>query len=147
MSVQNSSLTILKDVRDILAQIEKHGTPLRIDGTTETYYVLSADQLITLFRVTPQDEESVSPLTPEDFGLTEAVLAAYEARRTARREQVDLNALAPLDTDVEQRLLHVSQIQRHRPLSEKEVREREQLVHELEAAMFHNLRAVAEKAN
>ena len=142
MFAQNHSLTITKDVSDLLAQIEEHGTPLRIDGTTETYYVLSADQLMTLLRVIPEDRDSVSSVTPQDFGLTEADLTAYEARRKARREQVDLNALAPLDTNLEQRLLYMSRIQRHQSLSEKEAREREQLLHELEAAMLHNLQAV-----
>lgn len=145
MSAQNNSLTISKDVRELLVQIQERGTPLRIDGDTGTYYILSADQLMTLLSLIPEDAASVSSFTPQDFGLTEADLTAYEARRKARREQIDLNVLVPLDPDLEQRLLHLSQIQHQRPLSGKEAHEREQLLHELEAAMLRNLQAVVNK--
>jgi hypothetical protein len=72
MAAQNNSPTDSRDGHDLLAQITEHGTPFRIDGATGTYYVLSADQLLTLFRGKSDEVESVVSYTPQDFGLTEA---------------------------------------------------------------------------
>ncbi len=141
MSAQGNSPPTGGNVGDLLIQIEKQGTPFRIDGATETYYVLSADQLMALLRAGAEDGESVLPFTPRDFGLTETDLAAYQARQKARRERVAFDALTPLDTDLEQRLRRLSHIQHERPLSDKERRGREQLLHELETAIVHNLQA------
>jgi len=141
MSAQGNSPPTHGNVGDLLIQIEKQGTPFRIDGTTETYYVLSADQLMALLRAGAEDGESIPPFTPRDFGLTEADLVAYQARQKARRQRVHFDALVPLDTDLEQRLRRLSQIQGERSLSDKERREREQLLHELETSIVHNLQA------
>ncbi len=141
MAIQGNSPATHGNVRDLLIQIEKQGTPFRIDGTTETYYVLSADQLMALLRAGAEEGESVLPFTPRDFGLTEADLSAYQARQKARRERVAFDALTPLDTDMEQRLRRLGQIQGERPLSDQERREREQLLRELETAIVRNLQA------
>jgi hypothetical protein len=89
--------------------------------------------------------ESVTPCTPQDFGLTEADMSAYDARRKARRKQIDLGELAPLDADLEQRLSQLNQVQRQQPLSDTQKREREQLLHELEMAMTRNLQVLTEQ--
>ena len=145
MAAQNNSPTPSRGVSDLLAQITEHGTPFRIDGATGTYYVLGADQLITLLCGRPDEVESVALCTPQDFGLTEADMSAYDTRRKARRKQIDLGVLAPLDADLEQRLRQLQQVQRQRPLSEAQKRAREQLLHELEMAMMRNLQALTEQ--
>src|SRR6266700_1958337 len=138
MAAQNHSPTSSRDVSDLLARIAEHGTPFRIDGATGTYYVLSADQLMTLLRGKPDEVESVASCTPQDFGLTEADMSAYDTRRKARRQQI------ALDAALEQRLHQWHQGQRQRPLSEAQKRAREQLLHELEMAMMRNLQALTE---
>jgi len=145
MAAQNNSPPPSRDVSDLLAQITEHGTPFRIDSATGTYYVLSVDQLMTLLCGRPDEVESVVSCTPQDFGLTEADMSAYDSRRQARRQQIDLGVLAPLDADLEQRLRQWHQVQRQRPLSETHKREREQLLHELEVAMMRNLPALTEQ--
>jgi hypothetical protein len=145
MDAQNHSSAPSRDVHGLLAQITEHGTPFRIDGATGTYYVLSADQLMTLLSSRHDEVESVAACTPQDFGLTEADMSAYDTRRKARRQQIDLGVLAPLDTALEQRLRRLNQVQHQRPLSEAQTREREQLLHELEMAMRRNLQALTEQ--
>ena len=145
MAAQNHAPSLSRDVSDLLAQITEHGTPFRIDGAAGTYYVLSADQLMTLLRGRPEEVESVASCTPQDFGLTEADMSAYDTRREARRKQIDLGMLAPLDADLERRLRQLQQVQRHRPLSKAHKREREQLLHELEMAIMRNLQALTEQ--
>jgi hypothetical protein len=145
MAAQNNSPPPSRDVSDLLAQIMEHGTPFRIDGATETYYVLSVDQLMTLLSGRPEEVESVAWCTPQDFGLTEADMSAYDTRRKARRKQIDLGVLAPLDATLAQRLRQLNQVQRQRPLSAVQKREREHLLHELEMAMMRNLRALTEQ--
>ena len=117
MAAQNHSPTSSTDIRDLLAQITAHGTPLRIDDATGTYYVLSADQLMTLLRGRPDEVESVVSCTPQDFGLTEAEMSAYDTRRQSRRQRIDRGVLVPLDAALEQRLRQWQQVQRQRPLS------------------------------
>jgi hypothetical protein len=146
MSSQNRSLALSKDIAGLLAQIENHGTPLRIDGSTETYYVLSADQLMALLRGVHGGVESAASFTLQDFGLTEADLSAYEARREARRERIDRVRLTPLEATLEQRLRQLNQVQRQAPLSDQQKREIEQLLNELERAMGDNVQTAAKKA-
>jgi hypothetical protein len=145
MAAQNNSPPPSRDVRDLLAQLTEHGTPFRIDSATGTYYVLSADQLMTLLSGRPEEIESMASYTPQDFGLIEADMLAYDTRRKARRKQIDLGVLVPLKADLKQRLRQLNQVQRHRPLSDAQKREREQLLHELEMAMMRNLRALTEQ--
>src|SRR5262245_63787028 len=97
MATQNRSSALLREVGALLDQIAQHGTPFRINGATETYYVLRADQLLTLLRGLRADVASAESFTPQDFGLTEADLAGYETRRQARRAQIDPGMLPPLD--------------------------------------------------
>jgi hypothetical protein len=145
MAAQNDSPPPSRGVSALLAQITEHGTPFRIDGATETYYVLTADQLMTLLSGKPQEIGSVASYTPQDFGLTEADMSAYDTRRKARRRQIDLGVLVPLNADLEQRLRQLNQVQRQGPLSDAQQREREQLLRELEMAMMRNLRALTEQ--
>jgi hypothetical protein len=145
MAAQNNAPPLSRDVSDLLAQITEHGTPFRIDGAAGTYYVLSADQLMTLLSGRPEEVESVASCTPQDFGLTEAEISAYDTRREARRKQIGLGMLAPLDAALEQRLRRWHQVQRQQPLSETHKREREQLLHELEMAMMRNLQVLIEQ--
>lgn len=141
MSTKGDSLSRLHDVDDLLLQIEKQGTPLRIDGPSDTYYVLTVKQLMALLGITSESEnrETVPQFTPEDFGLTEADLVAYQARREARRRRVDVDALEPIDPNLEQRLDRINRLRDERPLSEEEHREQEALLQELETAMLRNL--------
>ena len=145
MAAQNHSPTSSREVSDLLAQITKHGTPFRIDSATGTYYVLSADQLMTLLRGKLDEVESVAACTPQDVELTEAEMSAYDTRRQARRQRIDLGVLAPLDVALEQRLRQWQQVQRQQPLSEAQKREREQLLHDLEMALMRNLQALTEQ--
>jgi hypothetical protein len=145
MATRDRSPALPGSVSNLLDQISRHGTPFRIDGATETYYVLSADQLRTLLRGIIEDVESAESFTPQDFGLTEADLSTYEARRQARREQIDLGLLTPLEAALEQRLRQWTQAQHQQPLSEQEKREVEQLLHELETAIGSNVRSMAKK--
>jgi hypothetical protein len=133
------------DVGALLDQIAQHGTPFRIDGATETYYVLRADQLLTLLRGLRADDASVESFTPQDFGLTAADLAGYEVRRQARRAQIDPGRLVPLNTALEHRLRQWHQGQHHRPFSDQEKQEVEQLLHALETAMGSHVQAVVKK--
>lgn len=100
---------------------------------------------MTLLSGKPEEIESVASYTPQDFGLTEADVSAYGTRRKARRRQIDLGVLVPLDADLEQRLRQLNQAQRQGPLSDAQQREREQLLRELEMAMMRNLRALTEQ--
>lgn len=147
MSAKSDSPSKFRDVDDFLSRIEKQGTPLRIDSPSDTYYVLTAKQLMTLLDIASKSEngEVVPQLTAEDFGLTEADLAAYQARREARRQRTDVDVLEPIDPDLEQRLDRMNRIQLvplERPLSDDERREREKLLNELESAMLKNLKAL-----
>lgn len=146
MAAQNRSSASFDDIAGLLDQIEHHGTPFRIDGSTQTYYVLSADQLMALLRDVHGGVESEEPFTLEDFGLTEADLSAYEARREARRKRVDRGMLAPLEAALAQRLGQLNQTQSQAPLSDQQKREVEELLNELEAAMGDNVQAAAKKA-
>ena len=107
--------------------------------------LLSADQLMTLLSGRPEEVESVASYMPQDFGLTEADMSAYDTRRKAQRKQIDVGVLAPLDVALEQRLRQLNQVQRQRPLSAAQKREREHLLHELEMAMMRNLHALTEQ--
>lgn len=144
MSVKSNSPAESRNIDELLSQIERQGTPFRIDATTETYYVLTAKQLMALVRIASDDGGTVSPFKLEDFGLTEAEFAAYQARRESRREGIDVDALEPIDPALEQRLRYLNRVQHERPLSEEEQREREKLLHQLETAMLENLEAIAE---
>ena len=145
MATQNRSSALPRDVGDLLDQIAHHGTPFRIDGATETYYVLSAAQLLTLLHGMIEDVESVASFTPQDFGLTEADLAGYETRRQARRAQIDPGLLGTLEATLAHRLRQWHQMQHHQPLADQEKREIEQLLQELETAMRSNVHAVVKK--
>lgn len=142
MARQNRSQALSKD---IVNQIEYHGTPLRIDGATETYYVLSAAQLMAILRSGYQEVESVESFTLKDFGLTDADLSAYEARRKVRREWTDPDRLSHIETALEQRLYQLNQVQLQSPLSEQQKREIEQLLIKLETMMGNNVHAAAKK--
>jgi hypothetical protein len=145
MATPHRSSTLPRDVGDLLEQIAQHGTPFRIDSVTATYYVLSAEQLLTLLRGTLEAVASVESFTPQDFGLTETDMAGYEARRQVRRAQSDPSMLAPLEVTLAQRLRYWHQVRHPQPLSEQEKREIEHLLQELETAMGANVQAVVQK--
>ena len=133
---------------DLLLEIEEHGTPLRINGQAETYYVLSAAQLMQLIGQLPADAtepEDISSFTPEDFGLTENELTAYEARRTARRQHVDADVQEPIAADLERRLRALSRRTRDNGQSRHDEIARGQLLQELETAMLETLQAAIRK--
>ena len=146
MATHNRSSAQFRDVEALLDQIAHHGTPFRIDSASETYYVLSADQLMTLLHGMIEDIDAITPFTPQAFGLTEAELSAYEARRQARREHSDPAMLTPLEPALEQRLRQWNQGESPQSRSDQQ-QAYEQLLHELETVMGCNVQAVAKKTH
>jgi hypothetical protein len=137
----------LSAISDLLVQIKKQGTPIRIDSDMGTYYVLSADELLTLLQDVSSYEDAEVSFTAQDFDLSEADVAAYETRRAQRRAYVDAEAQQPMSANLEQRLHDLRQHEYRRPLTKEQIDEREQVLHELEAAMLHNLEAAAAKTS
>jgi hypothetical protein len=127
-------------VEDLLSEIKQRGAPLRIDTDidtdTDTYYVLRMDQLLALLEDSLQDAQPTDEFVPEDFGLTGADLAAYQARRAARRNAAPANQQVRLDASLVQRLAKL----KGKPTSYSTA-ERESLLQALESAMLRNLQA------
>jgi hypothetical protein len=121
-------------VEDLLLEIKRRGAPLRIESDAGTYYVLRIDQVVALLEDSLQAAQPINEFMAEDFGLTDADLAAYQVRRASRRNA----ALAK-----QQRQLDASLVQRLAKLQEKpssySTSEREALLQALEAAMLRNL--------
>ncbi|MFN8446960.1 MAG: hypothetical protein U0175_39565 [Caldilineaceae bacterium] len=126
-----------------LLQIREHGTPLRVDSETETYYVLTAAQLKALLATLPTqakdkvDLDHLTTFSPQDFGLSEADIADYEARQQLRQRAVNVHKQRPLNADLKRRLDAISQQGKIASPAE-----RTQLLHELEALMNENLQAL-----
>jgi hypothetical protein len=53
-TIQHYSATEFRDVGELLAYVNQHGTPLRIRGAQSTYYILSDEQLARLL-YSPQE--------------------------------------------------------------------------------------------
>lgn len=70
---------------EMMTQLEQEETPLRINSSQTTYYVLSAEQLMALLQPQPSTEQNHA-FTPADFGLTAEDVAAYLERRAVRRQ-------------------------------------------------------------
>lgn len=142
-------LTPAKALEPFFVQIKEHGTPLRVDSETETYYVLTATQLEQLLlsaavdNVETADSLDEHNFTLEDFGLTEADIAAYEAKQARQRSAFGTQQPRPLSPDVIRRLAALPRLERLFPTHA--VAEREELLRELETAMLNNLRAYMAK--
>lgn len=126
--------------RNLLTEIETQGTPLRIDGQTETYYVLSASQLNALINRSQDDSanfEDATNFTPEDFGLTEADLDQHEKTQQVQQQHIASHALKPLSEDLGSRITQQAQS----TVPQQNKAERDELLAKLEAAMLTNLQA------
>jgi len=131
---------------DLLLEIEAQGTPLRIDGQTETYYVLSASQLRALMgRMLDESAyvDGATSFTLDDFGLTEADVDAYNKMQQAQRARVETEMLKPLPTDLAERLAQLTE----QSDGDMNSAQAEQALAELEAAMLTNLQALAANEN
>jgi hypothetical protein len=127
---------------DVIAQLESHETPLRIQGPQQTYYVLSAEQMLALMQPTQMLDDNGS-FTPQDFGLTEENLTGYEARRRERRQHVDTTRHSQLTADLQNRLDLLRSIS---ALSTDLPPVDQQTLQALEAAMLYNLQSTTQNA-
>ena len=134
MEVQTMSHRPNQSVAELLQQVDVDGAPLRIDSKTNTYYVLSADQLLALLKNNHGDEKSPQ-FTPADFGLSEADITNYQALHRSRSSAIAQNKQAPLSANLRKRLRQSEKNNFRRP-------ESEQLLHELEDEMLRNLESV-----
>lgn len=148
-----------KEVADFLVHVREQGTPLRVESETETYYVLTAAQLVKLLQSdagSPGDDLDVADIdiddidlatdrsfSLQDFGLTEADLVAYERQQRVQRAAVNSQKQHPLRADLKQRLDALPALERLSP--QRAAQERAQLLEELEAAMLNNLHALLSK--
>lgn len=135
-TITNQSPLLALTVEDLLLQIKERGAPLRIESDADTYYVLRMDQVVALLEDSLNAASAANDFMPEDFGLTDADLAAYQARRAARRKAVAAEKHARLDAALVQRLAKLKE----QPPSYSTA-EREALLQALETAMLRNLQA------
>jgi len=135
-----------KEVADFLVQAREQGTPLRVESETETYYLLTATQLQQLLLSALADNPDNADFaenhafTPEEFGLTEADIAAYEATQQKQRAALPLHRQQPPDPELIRRLDALPRLERLFP--QRAVAEREALLRELEVAMLNRLQAL-----
>lgn len=134
-----------KEVAQFLVQVREQGTPLRVDSDTETYYVLTATQLQQLLFAAFADDAADSDFaadysfTPADFGLTEADIAAYEAKQQQQRAALNLQKQQAPAPELIRRLEALPRLERLFP--KRAATERTELLRELETVMLANLRA------
>lgn len=148
--MQNHTTLRSTEADIILAQVKAHGTPLRIDDVAESYFVLSAGQLLLLLRDEPLhrifdedvENDSETSFTLDDFGLTEEHMAAYEERRKSRQMHLPRDSYTGLNKHLEQRLQRAAAMLP--PLSETQSAFRDQVVDELEVQMLHAIKAAAQ---
>lgn len=88
----------------------------------------------------PQNFADDTSFTPEEFGLTEADIAAYEAEQKRQRTALNLQKQQVPDSDLIQRLEALPRLEQLFP--QRAAAEREELLWELDRAMLNNLRAV-----
>ena len=69
-----------KHLVDLLTRIKQTGKPVRIESGADTFYVLSAEQLLMLLGDFHGDASLEDSFRPEEFGLTQDEIAAYEER-------------------------------------------------------------------
>lgn len=135
-----------KEVADFLVQVRKQGTPLRVESENETYYLLTANQLQQLLLSTLADNPDAADFsdthtfTPEEFGLTEAAIAAYEANQQKQRAALPLHRQQPPDPELIRRLDTLPRLERLFP--QRAAAEREALLRELEIAMLNRLQSL-----
>lgn len=148
MAIQEKAVTQDSTLQSLLAQVQKRGTPVRIDDASGSYYVLSAKQLMLLLQDGPSQLEPTVPIEAdsgesfnlEDFGLTQAELVAYEQRRDQRRMMLNLTAQKPLSSELAVQIQQIAQQQDDTgELDEKKL---EQALQELEASLLQNLNAI-----
>jgi hypothetical protein len=126
-----------KPVLDLLTQVKRTGRPVRVEHGADTFYVLSAEQLVTLLGNPRAELDQDSSFQPEDFGLTQEELAAYEERSAVRRTFVA--TAAPLDTELQRQLLWFQETQAPYGISPEDLAEQEVLLSAVEDAMLRSL--------
>lgn len=122
---------------DVLTELENQETPRRITGAHQTYYVLSAEQLLLLLHRPAGADETIT-FTPDAFGLTDEEIAHYQAKRQARLRQVQTAQQTPLDIELQQSLAILHSLSPAKEWTEAN----EQTVRALEEAMLQNLQHV-----
>lgn len=138
-----------KEVAAFLVQVGERGTPLRVDSDTETYYVLTATQLQQLLISGATDFAAVDftndySVTPEKLGLTEADIAAYEAKQQQQQAALLLQKQQMPDPELIHRLEALPRLERLFP--KRAAAERAELLRELETVMLANLHAILPNA-
>ena len=110
---------------------------MRVEHGADTFYVLSAEQLMTLLGDPRVELDQDGSFQPEDFGLTLEEVAAYEERSAARREFAA--TAVPLDTELQRRLLAFQETQTPYGISSEDLAEQEVLLSAVEDAMLRSL--------
>jgi len=127
-----------KPVLDLLTQVKRTGRPVRVEHGADTFYVLSAEQLVILLGDPRAELDEDGTLQLEDFGLTIEEVAAYAERSAARRALI--TAAAPLDTELQRRLLAFQETQTpYGGQSSEALAEQEVLLSAVEEAMLRSL--------
>lgn len=120
---------------DILTRLESQQTPVRIQGHKQSYYVLTVEQILALMQP-PQNFADDTTFTPQDFGLTEADVTDYLARRHERQQKLGVTKPTQLPADLQHRLDRLRAIA---AVSTAAPPLDEQTIQALEAAMLHSL--------
>lgn len=147
MAIQHYLSTQFSDVSDLLDRVEEQKTPVRIQSPQNTYYVLSAEQVMALLRMGNPEEQTAGTYTLHDFELSEEDLEAYEIRRKARRKQLASTSLQPSKARLLRRLTQWQESQTQAILSEAQRHEQEEFLQELETSMLQNLQRVAKQVS
>ena len=130
-----------KPVLDLLTQVKRTGRPVRVEHGTDTFYVLSAEQLVTLLCGPRTELDQDDSYHPEDFGLTPEEIAAYEERSAARRAFAA--TAVPLDAELQRRLLAFQETQTPYGISPEGLAEQEVLLSAVEDALLRSLAQTA----
>lgn len=127
----------LQVTEEVRAQLASQLTPVRIEDQAQTYYVLSAEQLLALLQIAEMSDPTHS-FAPADFGLTEEDVTTYLHRRQQRQQGVD-SATAPLSLKLQAHLETLRMIS-NRSTATPPIDE--QTLQTLEQAMLHNLQII-----
>ena len=120
---------------DVLTRLESQQTPLRIQGHQQSYYVLTMEQLLALMQPAQNFADDPS-FSPEDFGLTEADVRAYLARRHERQQKLGSIQPTQLPADLQQRLERLRALT---TIASATVSADDQAIQALETAMLRSL--------
>lgn len=125
---------------DVLTQLETHKAPMRVQGSQNTYYILTADQIRTLVQqsATFKDDKTFAP---EEFGLREEDVQGYLARRQQREQTIDRTQQLSLAPELETQLAMLRAVS-FTSATLDEVNE--ETLEALEDLMLHNLQSAVQ---